>query len=73
LSSFISILIDVRQTGDSSIKDHIQIISSVDPLDWFPEGDYLVGGRMKCRPARAKIIAVLIETLMAILHSFNHR
>jgi hypothetical protein len=28
---------------------------------------------MKRRPANAKIIAVLIETLMAILHSLNHR
>ena len=30
-------------------------------------------GWMKRRPARAKIIAVLLDTLMAILHSLNHR
>ena len=29
-------------------------------------------GRMKCRPARANIIAVLLDTLMAILHSLNY-
>jgi hypothetical protein len=28
---------------------------------------------MKRRPARAKIIAVLLETLMVIFHSLNHR
>jgi hypothetical protein len=28
---------------------------------------------MKLRPARAKIIAELFETLMAILHSLDHR
>jgi len=28
---------------------------------------------MKRRPARAKIVAELLETLMAILHSLNHR
>ena len=28
---------------------------------------------MKRRPARAKLITVLLETLMAILHSLNHR
>ena len=30
-------------------------------------------GWIKGRPARAKIIAVLLETLMAILHSINTR
>jgi hypothetical protein len=44
----------------------------VDPLNWFPKS-VTVRGWMKSRPARANIIAALFETLMAILHSLNHR
>ena len=40
-----------------------------DPLDWLQEKCCW----MKRRLERAKIFAVLLETLMASLHSLNHR
>ena len=49
-----------------------QITSSVDPLDWFSEKCYR-SGLDEAPSGTREDIAVLLETLMAILHSLNHR
>jgi hypothetical protein len=43
MSSPLPDLIDVRQPGESSIEGYAQIMSCVDPFDWFPEKCYWLG------------------------------
>jgi len=43
------------------------------PIRLVPLKSGIGRGSMKLRPARAKIIAALLDTLMAILHSLSHR
>jgi len=50
----------------------LQITSSYDALVWFPES-VAVRDWMKRRPAHEKIFAVLVEVLMAVTSSLNHR
>jgi len=54
------------------IKVNSKITGDVDPLDWLPEELTARGFWMRL-PVLAKSIAELFETLMAILHSHNHR
>ena len=52
----------------------VTLIYRVVSTDWIGSLKSVTGrGRMKRRPALANIIVVLLYTLMAILHSLNHR
>jgi hypothetical protein len=54
------------------IEGHLQITDDINPVDWLPKS-WTSRGFGICLSASAKRIAVLFETLMAIIHSLNHR
>jgi len=65
--NLLSVLIDIRRPVESCTQGHPQIMGCVNTMGWFPEMCY-VPELLKRLPARSKIIAVLLETLRAILH-----
>ena len=63
-------LVDMLRPVEPFIKGNTKITGVDDPSDWLPEDLYCSGFWMRLP---AKSIAELFETLIAILHSLNHR
>jgi len=69
---FLHHLVDILRLVEPFIKGNIKITGDVDPIDWRPQELYCSGFWMRL-PVLANSIAEHFETLMAILHSLNHR
>jgi hypothetical protein len=72
LGSPLTKLIDVMRPGESCIKRHTPISGCVNPFDWFPEQCYY-SGLNEGPSGTSEYFHFLIDTLIAILHSVNHR